>query len=82
MMECENIWLDVVRKATSKRMEPFYRTYYKNIKRKIIENTFSQITALMPKRIHATSIKGFLLKIKLFLWSFTFSKSLNLLVAT
>jgi len=82
MMECENIWLDTVRKATSKRKEPFYRTFYKNFKRKIIEVTFSQITAQMPKRIHATSIRGFLLKIKLFLWNFTFNKSLKLLAAT
>jgi len=76
MLECENIWMDVVRKSNSKRNEPFYRTFYKNVMRKVIENTFSQITAWFPKRIHATSINGFLLKLKLFIWSFTFNKAL------
>ena len=76
MLECENIWLDVVRKSNSKRKEPPYRTFYKNVLRKVIETTFSQITAWFPKRIHATSIKGFLLKLKLFIWSFTFNKAL------
>jgi len=78
MMECENVWMDVVRKSNSKRKESPYRTYYKNVMRKVIENTFSQITAWFPKRIHATSINGFLLKLKLFLWSYTFHKALTL----
>lgn len=78
MMECENVWHDVIRKSNSKRKEPAYRTFYKNVMRKIIENTFSQITAWIPKRIHATSINGFLLKIKLFIWGFAFIKALTL----
>ena len=78
MIECENIWHDVIRKSNSKRKEPAYRTFYKNVMRKIIENTFSQITAWIPKRIHATSIKGFLLKIKLFIWIFAFHKAISL----
>ena len=83
MKECENVWMDVVRKSNSKRKEPAYRTYYKNVMRKVIENIFSQITAWFHKRIHATSIiiEGFLLKLKLFIWSFTFHKALSLLVA-
>lgn len=78
MMECENIWMDVIRKSNSKRKEPVYRTFYKNVMRKVIENTFSQITAWFPKRIHATSINGFLLKLKLFIWNFSFHKALSL----
>lgn len=74
LMECENIWHDTVRKSNSKRHEPAYRTYYKNVLRKIIENVFSRITANIPRRVHATSIKGFLLKIKFFIWSFTLNK--------
>ena len=34
MMECENIWMDVVRKSNSKRKEPAYRTFYKNVMEK------------------------------------------------
>lgn len=77
ILECEKIWMDVVRKSNSKRKEPAYRTFYKNVMRKVIENTFSQITAWFPKHIHATSIKGFILKLKLFIWSFTLNKALN-----
>lgn len=77
MKECENIWHDTVRKSNSKRKEPFSRTFYKSHMRKIIENVFSRITAWMPKRIHATSIQGFLLKIKLFIWNFTFNSCLK-----
>jgi hypothetical protein len=78
MMECDNIWLDVMRKSNSHRKEPHYRTFYKTVMRKIIENTFSQITAWFPRQIHATTIEGFLLKVKLFIWSFTFYKALSL----
>jgi hypothetical protein len=74
LLEYDNIWHDSVRKSNSKRKEPAYRTYYKNTLRKIIENVFSQINAKIPKRIHATSIKGFLLKVKFFIYSYTFNK--------
>jgi Transposase DDE domain len=82
LMECDKIWHDSVRKSNSKRKDPAYRTYYKNTVRKIIENVFSRLTANFPKKIHATSIKGFLLKIKFFIYSFTFSNVLNTKVAT
>ena len=72
--EYDDIWHDTVRKSNSKRIEPAYRTYYKNYWRKIIENVFSQMTAWIPTRIHATSIKGFLLKVKFFIYAFTFNK--------
>ena len=75
--ECEGIWHDTVRKSNSKRKNPAFREFYKNQVRKIIENVFCRITAWMPKRIHATSIKGFLLKIKLFIYAFTFNNLLT-----
>lgn len=78
ILECENIWHDTVRKSNSKKIEPFYRTFYKGCKRKVIENIFSQITSRIPRRIHATSLKGFILKIKLFVWCFAFDKAVNL----
>jgi len=77
MKECENIWHDPERKSNSKRTEPTYRTYYKSRIRKHIESLFAQITSMIPRKIHATTIKGFLLKLKFFIWSFTFKK-LNL----
>lgn len=82
LMECENIWHDTVRRSNSKREEPAYRSYYKNTIRKIIENVFSRITTNIPRCVHATSIKGFLLKIKFFIWSFTLNCLTTKQVAT
>ena len=65
--EVEKIELLVERKAKSKRKdtptEPFLKKHY----RKRIETTFSQITGLFPKKIHAVTPKGFLIKTLLFL---------------
>jgi hypothetical protein len=82
LLECDKIWHDSVRKSNSKRKEPAYRSFYKDTVRKIIENVFSRLTTLMPKRIHATTIKGFLLKIKFFIYSFTFNDLYKNNVAT
>jgi hypothetical protein len=82
LQQCEGIWHDSMRRGNSIRKEPAYRTYYKQAARKIIENVFSGLTALMPKRIHATTIKGFLLKIKLFIYSYTFNNLAKNKVAT
>jgi hypothetical protein len=76
MQECENIWYDTLRKTNSKRKDTVYREYYKKHRRKLIETVFSKITAWMPKKIHATTIEGFLLKIKLFIWNYTFNAAL------
>lgn len=82
MQECEKVWHDTERRSNAKRTEPAYRKYYKNQIRKIIENVFSQITSRMMRTIHATTIKGFILKIKLFIWSHLFQKLTDLKVAT
>lgn len=74
LKESENIWHDTQRKSNSKRTEPVYRTYYKSRIRKLIESLFAQITSMIPRKIHATTIKGFLLKLKLFIWGFSFKK--------
>jgi len=70
---CEQIRLKVCRKSNSKRTEPPYEAFLKNHYRKKIENVFSGITALFPKKIHAVTAKGFLLKIILFIFAYTFS---------
>ena len=51
----------------------FLKKYY----RKRIETTFSEITAHFPAKIHAVTPQGFLLKIILFIFAFTFNKSLS-----
>jgi hypothetical protein len=40
--------------------------------RKTIENTFANITAKFPKKIHAVTAKGFLLKIFIFIIMYCF----------
>jgi hypothetical protein len=74
LKECGNIWHDTERKSNSKRTEPAYRTFYKRTTRKLIESVFAQITSMIPRKIHATTIQGFMLKLKFFMWSFTFKK--------
>jgi hypothetical protein len=44
--------------------------------RKRIENTFSQITRTFPKKIHAITPKGFLLKILISIITFTLNKAM------
>ncbi len=73
---CEQIQLKVCRKSNSKRKDLPYETFLKNHYRKKIENVFSGITALFPKKIHAVTAKGFLLKIILFIFAYTFNQLL------
>lgn len=73
---CEKIELKVCRKSNSKRKDPLYEAYLKTHYRKKIENVFSGITAFFPKKIHAVTPKGFLLKIFLFLFAYTFNQLL------
>jgi hypothetical protein len=39
-----------------------------------IERVFSEITSWFPKRIHAVTVEGFLLKATLFIFAFALSK--------
>jgi hypothetical protein len=71
MQECDEITLRPIRKSNSKRKDLPYQAAYKKMIRKQIENTFTLITDLLPKHIHATNIEAFLLKIFLFVLAFT-----------
>ena len=71
LLECDQIHLQPQRKSNSKRKDQPYEAFYKNHVRKMVENAFSQITDLFPRHIHATSTKGYLLKIALFVLAFT-----------
>lgn len=74
--ELEDIELLVVRKSNSKKLKHPALEYLKNQTRKRIETTFSEIMALFPKKIHAVTPQGFLLKIVLFIFAFTLNKAL------
>jgi Transposase DDE domain len=72
--DIEHIYLKIVRKSNSLRQDSPAQAALKDVIRKQVENTFAQITARFPKKIHATTAGGFILKIVLFLLSFTFEK--------
>ena len=75
--ECEQLRLQVERKRNSKRQDSDAMRFLKKYYRKRIETTFSEITAHFPAKIHAVTPQGFLLKIILFIFAFTFNKSLS-----
>lgn len=72
--QCEDILILTERKSNSKRKDHPASAFIKNCMRKRIETTFSEIEAAFPRSIHAVTPKGFLLKIKLFLFAFTLGK--------
>lgn len=72
--EIEHIYMKIVRKSNSLRQDSPAQAALKDVIRKQVENTFAQITARFPKKIHAVTAEGFILKIVLFLLSFTFEK--------
>lgn len=73
-LEALKIKLDPQRKKVSNRQDEYIDKLYKNRVRKMIETVFSGITGLFPKKIHAVSIKGFLLKIFLFILGYSIEK--------
>lgn len=65
--EVEKIELLVEKKSNIKIKDTPTEAFLKKQYRKRIETTFSQITERFPKKIHAVTIKGFLIKILLIL---------------
>lgn len=61
------------RKSNSKRPHSGPLSFLISSFRKIIETTFSQITYLFPRTIHAVTSKGFELKVFTFILAFSFS---------
>jgi hypothetical protein len=72
--ECEKVELRICRKSNSKRKDEPHQTYLKNYYRKQIETTFSGITNFLPKKIHAVTPKGFILKLILFIFAYTLNQ--------
>jgi hypothetical protein len=72
--ECDGITLLMERKKNSKRKDTPAEAFIKKLWRKRIETTFSEITALFPKRIHAVTPQGFLLKLITFIFAYTLDK--------
>lgn len=74
-LETEKVALLIDRKSNSKRKDSAAMEYIKKTMRKRIETTFTEITNFFPRKIHAVTPQGFLLKIVLFIFAFTLSKS-------
>lgn len=73
--ELDGVTFCVQRKRGSRRWDDPWRAYYKQLMRKRIETAFSRLTAMFPRHIHATSFRGFLLKVSWFIIAFAFDKA-------
>lgn len=73
--ELDGVTFAVQRKRGSRRWDEPWRAYYKQLMRKRIETVFSQVTAMFPRHIHATSFRGFQLKVSFFIIAFALAKA-------
>jgi hypothetical protein len=75
LVEQDRVRLLVARKTNSKRCDTPAAHDYKQWLRRRIETVFGEITKLFPKKIHATTLSGFLLKVTLFLFAYQVNKA-------
>ena len=75
--ECEQVELKICRKSNSKRKDEPHQAFLKNYYRKHIETTFSGITNFFPKKIHAVTPQGFVLKLILFIFAYTLDQIIS-----
>jgi hypothetical protein len=73
--EADGLRFAVARKRNSRRRDGLAEFLFKQITRHDIETVFSELTSWFPKRIHAVTAKGFLLKATLFVFAFALSKA-------
>jgi hypothetical protein len=74
LAECEGVELRCCRKSNSKRKDEPHVAFLKDCYRKRIETTFSGITGFFPKKIHAVTAEGFILKLILFIFAYTLTQ--------
>jgi hypothetical protein len=74
MLAHNNIHLKAARKSNSRKPHNPDGEYLISIHRKSIETVFSDIAKYMPKKIHAVTQNGFLIKLIMFIWAYTFDK--------
>jgi len=73
-LEAENIKMMIARKSNSKKKHEPWQDFLISFSRKRIEIMFSQISVMFPKRIHAITANGFMLKLILFIFVFTLNE--------
>jgi hypothetical protein len=75
LAQADGVRLLVCRRGNSKRRDVPVVHDYKQWLRRRIETLFSEITKLFPKKIHATTLAGFILKISLFMFAYQVDKA-------
>jgi hypothetical protein len=78
MLADNGIRLLANRKGNSNKPHNPCTEYLIAIGRKRVEITFSDIAKYLPKKIHAVTQSGFLIKLIMFIWTYTFDKLYNL----
>lgn len=76
LKDAENIDLRVARKSDSKRKHEPYIEYLISCMRKRIETTFSEISNFLPKKIHAVTEFGFILKVVIFIFGYAILRTI------
>lgn len=73
LLDSKDLLLAAERKANSKRGQSLiYSRYGKKIRKKI-ETSFSEMVSWLPRRIHAVTNKGFILKLMMLITAFSMS---------
>jgi hypothetical protein len=73
LLEALGISFEPLRKKNSTKETSYLNEHYKATIRRRIETSFSQITTLFPKSIHAVTARGFELKVICFIFAFSSS---------
>ena len=76
LKDAENIELLSQRTSGLKRQHEPYIDYIITTMKKRIETTFSEISNFLPKKIHAVTEYGFLLKVVIFIFGYAISKTI------
>ena len=77
LKEAQQLDLKIARKKNAKRRHEPWDNFLINAERKPIETTFSQMTALLSRKIHAVTQRGFLLKMVMLIFAFTLDRFIN-----
>ena len=76
LKEFEGISLMPIRRKNSKKSNALQQ-FVAKVERRFIETVGSCLKALFPKRIHAVTLEGFVMKLKLFILSFNIQQLLK-----
>lgn len=76
-LERKGILLKIQRKSNAKRIDTLEQKKEKLKMRKRVETTISDIKKMFPRTIHAITLKGFLIKLTLFIFGLQLNKTIN-----